>query len=151
MPLFFSLPLLSGSVTSLQRFLKKSCVSWKVSKRHRWQNRYNDTRVSTQLKRKERQPGGAPLVLFTLVSIPLLAFCGWACARTHTHAHNAALTCANHAIKRATNDCLHFFDECVCSWALMCECVLTCPGISSRCFGNRGQSCSTQLKTVYYT
>ena len=85
------------------------------------------------------------------VSIPLLAICGWAGARTHTHTRNAALTCANHAIKRATNDCLHFFDECVGSWALMCECVLTSPGISSRCFGNRGQSCLTQLKTVYYT
>lgn len=45
---------------------KNFCVSWEVSKQHRSQNRYDDTNVSTQLKRKEKQPGGAPLVLFTL-------------------------------------------------------------------------------------
>lgn len=32
----------------------------------------------------------------------------------------------------------------------MCECVLTCPGRSCRCFGNRGQSSLTQLKTKVY-
>ncbi len=37
----------------------------------------------------------------------------------------------------------------MCSCALMCECNLTCPGTSSRCFGNRGQSSLTQLKAVH--
>lgn len=52
-------------------------------------------------------------------SIPLLACCGWACAYSHTQAYNKDLTCADHAIKRATNNWLHFHDDGVCSHVWM--------------------------------
>lgn len=68
------------------RNFKKLCVSWKVLKQHKWQNRYHDKNISTQHKRKESQLRGVSLVLSKLVSIPLLVCCGWACSSTRTQA-----------------------------------------------------------------
>lgn len=85
--------------------LKKYSVRWKVSQQHRWQSRCNDMKVSTQPKRKERQPGGAPLVLFTLC---LISSFGMLCSlarthmRAHTHTHNAQEY--NCAVERTTNN-----------------------------------------------
>lgn len=52
-------------------------------------------------------------------------------------------------LKEQQKDWLHFNDKCVYSCAPMRECILTCPDISSTCFGNRGQSSLTRLNTVY--
>lgn len=76
------------------------------------------TRILQQLKRKEGQLTAAPLMLFTLVSIPLLVWCGWAHTHTHSHTHQTALTCANHG--QHTTDCA-FMIKCLRVCVCMCS------------------------------
>lgn len=69
--------------------------------------------------------------------------------RAHTHKTRPSPVITVQLKEQQITDCTFLMSACVSSCALKCECVLTCPDISSRCFGNRGQSSLTQLKTVY--
>ncbi len=67
------------------------------------------TRIFQHISRGRKGNPEVPLSCYLhSVSIPLLVCCGWSCVMCHTHshtqAHNRALTCANHEIKRAINN-----------------------------------------------
>lgn len=102
--------------------LKKYSVRWKLSQQHRWQSRCNDMKVSTQPKRKERQPGGAPLVLFTLC---LISSFGMLCslARTHMRAHTHT-----HIMRKSITVQLKGQQITSCTF-MMSVCVLMCTSV----------------------
>lgn len=83
-------------------------------------------------------------------SFPLLACCAASHAHTcvHTHTHIMRKSITVQLKGQQITSCTFMMSVCVCSCAPVCECILTCPGTSTRCFGKRQQSSLNQLRRV---
>lgn len=138
------LHLLSGNVSSWMRFQKIQCQleSFKtaqVAEQIRWHECFNT--AQEEGKATQRCSSG---VIYTLSQ-----FLFWCVVVEHVHTHvTGPPPVQNRAIKeQQITNCTFMMS--VWAHVLSCEYVLTCPDISSGCFGNSGQSSLTQLKTAY--
>lgn len=121
---------LLGNATSSLRFQEILCQleSFKTAQVAR-QIQYDDTIVSAQLKRKERQPRGAPLVLFTLCLNSSFGMLWLKHTDVRTHVTGPSPVLTMQLKEQQITDCTIITSVCACVRALMCSHVWLRPHV----------------------